>query len=83
MDPGPPVNKDIFKMSHRERSHLGVESLPNDLSEAVRTFQKDKFLQNVLGSPISDHIIQAKRSEWQEYIGQVHPWELERYPASY
>jgi glutamine synthetase len=83
MDPGPPVNKDIFKMSHRERSHLGVESLPNDLSEAVRTFQKDKFLQNALGSTISDHIIQAKRSEWQEYIGQVHPWELERYLAAY
>jgi glutamine synthetase len=83
MDPGPPVNKDIFKMSHRERSRLGVDSLPNDLSEAVRAFQKDKFLQNALGPQISDHIIQAKRSEWQEYIGQVHPWELERYLASY
>jgi glutamine synthetase len=83
LDPGPPVNKDIFKMSHRERSRLRVESLPNDLSEAVRTFQKDKFLQNALGSHISDHIIQAKRSEWQEYIGQVHPWELEHYLASY
>lgn len=83
LDPGPPVNKDIFKMSHRERSRLRVESLPNDLSEAVRIFQKDKFLQNALGSHISDHIIQAKRSEWQEYIGQVHPWELEHYLASY
>ena len=83
MDPGPPVNKDILNMSHRERSRLGVESLPNDLSEAVRTFQKDKFLQKALGSLISEHIIQAKRSEWQEYIGQVHPWELDRYLASY
>jgi glutamine synthetase len=83
MDPGPPVNKDIFRMSHRERSRLGVEGLPTDLSEAVRTFQKDKFLQNALGSRISEHIIQAKRSEWQEYIGQVHPWELDRYLASY
>jgi glutamine synthetase len=83
LDPGPPVNKDIFKMSHRERSRLRVEGLPNDLSEAVRTFQKDKFLQNALGSHISDHIIQAKRSEWQEYISQVHPWELEHYLAAY
>jgi glutamine synthetase len=83
MDPGPPVNKDIYRMSHRERSHLRIDSLPNDLSEAIRTFQKDKFLQNALGPTISDHIIQAKRSEWQEYIGQVHPWELERYLAAY
>jgi len=83
LDPGPPVNKDIFKMRQRERSRLRVESLPNDLSEAIRTFQKDKFLQNALGSRISDHIIQAKRSEWLEYISQVHPWELDRYLASY
>jgi glutamine synthetase len=83
LDPGPPVNKDIFKMSQRERSRLGVDNLPNDLSEAIRVFQKDKFLQSALGSRISDHIIQAKRREWQEYISQVHPWELERYLASY
>jgi glutamine synthetase len=83
LNPGPPVNKDIFKMSQRERSRLRVDVLPNDLSEAIRAFQKDKFLQNALGSRISNHIIQAKRSEWQEYIGQVHPWELDRYLASY
>ncbi len=83
MDPGPPVNKDIFSMSQRERSRLRVQTLPRDLSEAVRTFEKDKFLQSVLGPHISNHIIEAKRSEWQDYIGQVHPWELERYLASY
>jgi len=83
LDPGPPVNKDIFKMSQRERSRLRVDVLPNDLSEAIRAFQKDKFLQNALGSRISNHIIQAKRSEWEEYIGQVHPWELDRYLGSY
>ena len=52
-------------------------------SEAIHTFQKDKFLQNALGSHISDRIIEAKRSEWQEYIGQVHPWEIGRYIAYY
>jgi glutamine synthetase len=83
LDPGPPVNKDIFKMSQRERSRLRVDVLPNDLSEAIRAFQKDKFLQNALGSRITSHIIQAKRKEWEEYIGQVHPWELDRYLSSY
>ncbi len=83
MDPGPPVNKDIFEMSQRERSRLRIQNLPGDLSEAIRTFEKDKFLQTALGSHISNHIIEAKRSEWQEYIGQVHPWELDRYLAYY
>ena len=57
--------------------------LPGDLSEAIRAFEKDKFIQAALGPHISNHIIEAKRSEWQEYIGQVHPWELERYLAYY
>jgi len=83
LDPGPPVNKDIYSMSLRERSRLRIQNLPRDLSEAVRTFEKDKFLQSCLGPHISNHIIEAKRSEWQAYIGQVHPWELERYLASY
>ncbi len=70
-------------MSQRERSRLHVQSLPRDLSEAVRAFEKDKFLQSVLGSHISTHLAEAKRSEWHAYIGQVHPWELDRYLASY
>ena len=81
--PGAPVNKDIYTMSQRERSRLRVQNLPGDLSEAIRAFEKDKFLQSALGPHISNHIIEAKRSEWQEYIGQVHPWELERYLAYY
>lgn len=83
LEPGPPVNKDIFSMSHREQSRLRIQNLPGDLSEAVRAFEKDKFLQSALGPHISSHIIEAKRSEWQEYIGQVHPWELDRYLAYY
>jgi glutamine synthetase len=53
------------------------------LSEAVRSFEKDKFLQSAIGADIAGHIIEAKRAEWQEYIGQVHPWELDRYLSYY
>ncbi len=63
LDPGPPVNKDIYLMSRRERSRLRIQTLPGDLSEAIRTFEKDRFLQDALGAQISDHIIEAKRSE--------------------
>ena len=70
-------------MSQRERSRLRIQSLPGDLSEALRAFEKDKFLQSSLGAQISSHIVEAKRAEWQAYIGQVHPWELDRYLASY
>jgi glutamine synthetase len=32
IDPGPPVNKNIYKMSHRERRHLRIDELPGNLS---------------------------------------------------
>jgi glutamine synthetase len=83
LDPGPPVNKDIPGLSRREKGRLGIQTLPGDLSEAIRAFEKDRFLQAAVGAYIAGHMIQAKRLEWQEYIGQVHPWELDRYLAYY
>lgn len=83
LSPGDPVNKDILTMSQREKSRLRIQNLPGDLSEAVRAFEKDKFLRQILGPHISDHIVQSKKSEWHEYIGQVHPWEMDRYLSYY
>ena len=40
MDPGPPVNKNIYKMSHRERRHLRIDDLPASLSEALDELEK-------------------------------------------
>ena len=36
-----------------------------------------------LGSHIYERIVEAKREEWQEYIGKVSEWELERYLSVY
>ena len=83
IDPGPPVNKDITRMSARERGRLSVDPLPIDLHEAARAFQKDKLLQEALGKGIYRHLLEAHNSLWTEYTKQVHPWELEKYLATY
>ena len=36
-----------------------------------------------LGSHIYERFVEAKREEWQEYIGKVSEWELERYLSVY
>ena len=82
-DPGPPVNKNIFAMSHRERRRLKVDSLPGDLGEAIEIMAKSRFVRGVLGEHIFSHYVKAKRQEWREYIGRVHDWELDRYLAIY
>jgi glutamine synthetase len=60
-----------------------VDSLPGDLGEATEVLAKSRFMREILGDHIFKHYIEAKRSEWREYIALVHDWEVERYLASY
>jgi glutamine synthetase len=83
LDPGPPVNKNIYKMSHRERRHLRIDELPGNLSEALDELEKDDLVRETLGEHIFQHFLEAKREEWFDYIRHVSPWEIERYLAAY
>ena len=83
MDPGPPVNKNIYKMSHRERRHLRIDELPGNLSEALDAMEKDDLVLETLGDHIVRHFVEAKRNEWFEYIKHVSPWEVDRYLGVY
>ena len=67
----------------RERGRLSVDPLPIDLHEAARAFQKDKLLQEALGKEIYRHLLEAHNSLWTEYTKQVHPWEVDKYLATY
>ena len=81
--PGPPVNKNIYKMSHRERRHLRIDDLPANLSEALDEFEKDALVRETLGEHIFNHFLEAKREEWADYIRHVSPWEMDRYLGVY
>ena len=83
LDPGPPVNKNIAKMSHRERRHLRIDELPGNLSEALDELAKSQLMRETLGDHIFNHFLAAKRSEWDSYIRHVSPWEIERYLSTY
>jgi glutamine synthetase len=83
IDPGPPINKNIFKMSHRERRHLRIDELPANLSEALDAMEKDPLIRETLGDHIFKHFLEAKREEWADYIRQVSSWEHERYLKVY
>src|SRR3954468_152909 len=83
IDPGPPVNKNIYKMSHRERRHLRIDELPGNLSEALDELEKDDLVRETLGEHLFEHFVAAKREEWLDYIKHVSPWETERYLNMY
>ncbi|MFQ5766645.1 MAG: type I glutamate--ammonia ligase [Acidobacteriota bacterium] len=83
MDPGPPVNKNVYKMSQRERRRLKIGELPGDLNLAIQELKKSSLVKEALGEHISAHYIEAKETVWREYIAQVHPWEHDRYLMRY
>lgn len=71
----PPVCMD--KMSKEELAKR--ERLPRTLYEAVKRFENDEFLREVLGAHVSNYLISTKDAEWEEYCRQVTHWETERY----
>jgi glutamine synthetase len=83
IDPGPPINKNIFTMSHRERRHLRIDELPGNLSEALDELEKDDLVRETLGEHLFEHFLAAKREEWHDYIRHVSPWEVDRYLSVY
>src|SRR5438309_1885417 len=60
-----------------------IDELPRDLHEALDMLEKDDVVRDALGSHIYERFVEAKREEWQEYIGRVSEWEVERYLAQY
>jgi glutamine synthetase len=83
LTPTDPVNKNIFEMSHRERRKYRIDELPRDLHEALDVLAKDDVITGALGPHIYERFVEAKREEWEEYIGRVSEWELERYLSVY
>ena len=83
LDRGPPVNKNIARMSHRERRHLRIDELPGNLTEALDQLEKSDLMRETLGDHIFDHFLAAKREEWDSYIRHVSPWEIDRYLNAY
>jgi glutamine synthetase len=60
-----------------------VGTLPGTLREALDELEKDKVVQDALGSHVYEWFTEAKRAEWDEYRKQVSRWELERYLETY
>jgi glutamine synthetase len=77
-EPPPPIPKNIYNLSDEN-----LERLPSDLNDAVNELTKDELMMSALGVHVAENYIKAKRIEWAEYSGAVHPWEIERYLKVY
>ena len=56
------VDKNIFEMTAAQKEEEGIDSLPNNLLEAIHALENDPFIQNVLGEHVSQRYIRAKKA---------------------
>lgn len=77
----PEVTNNIFAMTEAEREKSGIESLPDDLFEAIKITEKSALVRKALGDKVFEYFIRNKKDEWDEYRKQVTKHELERYLA--
>ena len=73
------VDCNIFEMTEEERKAAGIEILPDNLYDAIKYLNEDKFICGVLGEHITTKYTQAKLKEWDDYKTQVTQWELDEY----
>ncbi|PZA06642.1 MULTISPECIES: type I glutamate--ammonia ligase [unclassified Meiothermus] len=83
IEPPPPIQRNIYQMSVRDRRKHRVRELPGTLREALEALQKDRVVRNALGEHAYEHFLRAKRIEWDSYRIAVHQWELDQYLAEY
>lgn len=73
------IDCNLFELTEEQRREAGIEALPASLREAAEEFEKDAYIQAVLGEDLSRKYIRAKKSEYADYRAQVTEWELGRY----
>ena len=83
LTPPPPIQRNIYEMSVRDRRKHKVKELPPTLREAVRIMHRDKVIRDALGKHVFEQFIDAKTLEFDDYRITVHNWELEKYLAEY
>ena len=79
LDPGDPINLDMYVQSQQTIDGLGIKTLPRTLLEAVEAFAADPLSERALGSELRDSFVELKTREWWDYHNHVSEWELRRY----
>ncbi|MFX0209862.1 MAG: glutamine synthetase family protein [Candidatus Hodarchaeota archaeon] len=74
-----PTNKNIFRLSSKERKDLGIKTLPGNLFEALSYLERDAILRDALGNHIYKQFMNIKKEEWLQYSTQVTDWDWKNF----
>ncbi|MFO8173642.1 MAG: glutamine synthetase family protein [Longimicrobiales bacterium] len=71
-----PMSIDLYSLTPLERYEMGIDSLPHDLFEAVKTAEKSRFLLDALGEDVLRKLVETKVMEADKYRLHVSNLEL-------
>jgi glutamine synthetase len=74
-----PIEENIFDMDVLKREESKIETLPDNLLEAVKLMEKSDLVQETLGDHIFYKFIENKKIEWDRYRTHVSKYELDSY----
>lgn len=79
LDPGEPMNVNLYAPSQKELKDKGIEILPQNLNEALDALEADTLFTEKMGHQIVSEFLAVKRVEWVEYSRHVSDWERKHY----
>ena len=74
-----PVEENIFKWDITKRENSKIDTLPDNLFEAVKYMEKSELVKETLGEHIFNKFIENKKIEWDRYRTYVTDYEMKNY----
>lgn len=68
-----------YELVKNNKDYCDVQEFPRDLDEALDELEGSALMREALGDHIFRMYLEAKRREWDQYIQEIHPWELKKY----
>jgi glutamine synthetase len=75
----PEADSNLFEMSDTELNKLGIDLLPQSLSDSLKVMEQSSLVHEALGEHIFEWFLRNKRSEWRAYKTHVSAFEHDRY----
>ncbi len=84
IEPGDPIEKNVYHLTEAERKSLGIGTLPASLKEALEEWESDDICIRALRKETAEKYLELKLAEWQEYekngnANTVTAWEIQKY----
>ncbi|PJC51175.1 MAG: type I glutamate--ammonia ligase [Nitrosopumilales archaeon CG_4_9_14_0_2_um_filter_34_16] len=80
IDPGDPVEENVYKLSAEKKREYRIGSLPVSLKGALDSFSSDlKFLEDVFSKDFLDTYLELKYKEYTSFAQTPTAWEVSMY----